>query len=71
MSSKKQLRRKRKQEKAEAARTKGVNPATAFIVIVLVAFVIVGLVAVLRGGPDVGPPPWPGAVWSAEHGHWH
>jgi hypothetical protein len=69
MSSKKQLRRKRRQEKA-AARSQGFNPARAFILVVIVVFVLVGVIATLRG-TDREPPPWPGAVWSEEHGHWH
>lgn len=71
MSSKKQLRRKRREARAEAARKQRVNPATMFLVVVLSLIVILGVVAVLSNREDVGPPPWPGAVWSAEHGHWH
>jgi hypothetical protein len=68
MSSKKQLRRKRQQQKA-AQRRKGINPATVFIVVTVAVLVIVGIVASMRG-PDPRAP-WPGAVWSEEHGHWH
>lgn len=70
MSSKKQLRRKRQQQRAaERQHRKGVNPATLFILVTVAIFVIVGIVASLRGpNPNA---PWPGAVWSEEHGHWH
>jgi hypothetical protein len=67
MSSKKQLRRKRKQQRAE--QRPGINPATAFILVVAVLVVLIGVVAVVKGGDPT--PPREGAVWSAEHGHWH
>lgn len=72
MSSKKQLRRKRKEERAkQAAQNKGMNPATKFILITLALIVVVGFIATWRGDAPDEPAPWPGAVWSAEHGHWH
>lgn len=70
MSSKKQLRRKRRQQNAANTRNRKINPATAFILVTVALIVIVGIVASLRSS-DVGAPPWPGAVWSPEHGHWH
>lgn len=67
MSSKKQLRRKRKQERA--AKRKGFNPATAFILAVVGLVLLIGVVAAIKGGDPT--PPRAGQVWSAEHGHWH
>lgn len=69
MSSKKQLRRKRQQQKA--AKRQRFNPATAFILLVLALVLAIGVTAAILGGGDRPPAPWPGAVWSAEHGHWH
>lgn len=70
MSSKKQLRReRRRQERQEKRRTKR-NPATVFIVAIALALVAVGVFAFFVKG-DRGEPPFPGAVWSEAHGHWH
>lgn len=70
MASKKELRRKRRQEKQEKHGRGKMDPATLFIVVVVAA--IVALTAVgLFLRRDSEPPPWPGAVWSPEHGHWH
>lgn len=71
MSSKKALRRQRA-EKKRAERKKGLNPATLFILVIgiLLALIVVSVyVFGEAGGP--GDPPWPGAVWSPSHGHWH
>ncbi len=69
MSSKKRLRQKRKQEKAQAQR-RGLSPATLFIIITLALIVVLVVVAYLTG--DARPnAPRPGAVWSEAHGHWH
>jgi hypothetical protein len=73
MSSKKDRRRKRQeQEKAQAQARGGRNPATMFIVgiaVILLLTVVGAMVLRARSGPD--QPPWSGAVWSPEHGHWH
>jgi hypothetical protein len=70
MSSKKQLRKKRQEQRAaERQRNRGVSPATLFIVVTVAIVVILGIVAALRG-PDPRAP-WSGAVWSEAHGHWH
>jgi hypothetical protein len=46
------------------------NPATMFLLSVVAVVVVLGLVAfVFRSEGD--RPPFPGAVWSVEHGHWH
>jgi len=71
MSSKKQLRRKRQKEKEERPRGK-VNPAVLFIVgIAAVVLALVVGVALFGGESGPGEPPWPGAVWSPAHNHWH
>lgn len=70
MSSKKKLRQKRREQNA-TQRRKGIDPGVAFILITAALVVVIGVVAALVGGPERGTPPRPGAVWSAEHGHWH
>lgn len=72
MSSKKKLRRRQRTAQKEQARQGKANPAWLFILgIVLVIGLTLGGVAIFgdRSGP--GDPPWPGAVWSPAHGHWH
>jgi hypothetical protein len=68
MSSKKQVRRKRREQRA-AARGKGINPAKAFILVMVGLVVLIGVVALIAGRG--AQPPRPGMVWSQEHGHWH
>jgi hypothetical protein len=47
-----------------------VNPTILFIASIAAVVLVLGVVAfVFRG--DTPPPPWPGAVWSDQHGHWH
>lgn len=73
MSSKKAHRQQRRE--AERARTearRGMNPALAFALVIAAAIgLTLGGVMLFgdRSGP--GDPPWPGAVWSPAHGHWH
>jgi len=68
MSSKK-ARRRKVQEQALADNRKGLSPVTIFILgIGLALALVVGGVVVFG---DREEPPYPGAVWSAEHGHWH
>lgn len=74
MSSKK-ARRKQNKEQRKARSRKKRNPAKVFIAAMLGLLVLIVVGALLFGdptasGPD-GDPPWPGAVWSPEHGHWH
>ena len=71
MSSKKQLRKRRQEEEKASPRSK-VNPAVLFIagIAVVVLGLVVG-VAVSGGESGPGEPPFPGAVWSPAHGHWH
>ena len=70
MSSKKQLRRARR-ERAAQEKTHGKwNPVTLFIVSIAALVLVLGVASFFLG-EDHGPPPWPGAVWSSLHGHWH
>jgi Flp pilus assembly protein TadB len=74
MSSKKSLRKKRQKEEAQEQVRRGrrFSPATLFILAIGVTIVLSVVVAVLLGdGSGLGDPPWPGAVWSSAHGHWH
>ena len=71
MSSKKARRRERREQNQVAARGR-LSPATLFILSVGFAMLVTVLVAVvLTDRPDRGEPPFPGAVWSNAHGHWH
>lgn len=70
MSSKKARRRERQQKKQEEVRSRGkLSPVTLFMLAIGTALVITALVNVFF--VDRGDPPWPGAVWSDAHGHWH
>jgi hypothetical protein len=70
VSSKKQLRRERRQQEKTGKTGTKVNPAVLFVLSILAVVLILGSVAFFVRG-ESEPPPWPGAVWSAEHGHWH
>jgi len=71
MSSKKAQRKKRREE-AKTEEKKGVNPALLFILAIGLAVVATLGISMLLGGSSAqGDPPWPGAVWSEPHGHWH
>jgi hypothetical protein len=70
VSSKKQLRRARQaREQVQKEKTK-LNPVWMFLLSIAAVVLVLGVVA-LFFGPDRGPPPWPGAVWSEAHQHWH
>jgi hypothetical protein len=71
MSSKKALRRERK-EQEEAGRSKRLSPVTLFMLSIggAVLLTIAGAL-LLTDRSDRGEPPFPGAVWSAPHDHWH
>ena len=70
MSSKKQLRQaRRRKEREEKGKTRR-NPAVLFIGVIVVALLAVGVFGFFFRG-DRGQPPFPGAVWSEAHGHWH
>ncbi|TVR52213.1 MAG: hypothetical protein EA421_14205 [Gemmatimonadales bacterium] len=72
MSSKKARRKKRQQKEAKEKGRGKLNPAHLFILAmgVVLLFIVVGAVVLGASGAP-GDPPWPGAVWSASHGHWH
>ncbi len=71
MSSKKARRRKQKEQRQDE-RKRRVNPATLFIVgIGLAVILTVAAAALFTDGSAPEDPPWPGATWSAAHGHWH
>jgi hypothetical protein len=69
VSSKKQLRRARQAKEQEEKKRK-VNPVWLFLVSIAALVVVAGVVTFFFGA-DHGPPPWPGAVWSPLHNHWH
>ncbi len=72
MSSKKARRRNRRKVVEEERSRRKLNPVTVFLLGIAAAILIAALVAWGLGGPSgPGDPPRPGAVWSAEHGHWH
>ncbi len=72
MSSKKARRRNRQKVEEEERRRRKLNPATVFLLGIAAVVLLTALVAWGLGGPSgPGEPPWPGAVWSASHGHWH
>ena len=71
MSSKKARRRERQDQKQEGRRT-GLSPATLFILAIGAALVVIVVASVVFGDrPGRDEAPWPGAVWSPAHGHWH
>ena len=71
MSSKKARRRKRRNQDQERQGT-GLSPVTIFILSIGVVMLLIVVVAVVFGDrSDRGERPWPGAVWSNQHGHWH
>jgi len=73
MSSKKSVRKQKKEAAQAQAASKGSrDPSRRLLVYVGLALVlIVGVAYFLRGTNSPGDPPWPGAVWSQAHGHWH
>lgn len=72
MSSKKEIRRKQREREQEKRERGGRNPALLFALGIAGAILItVGAVVLLGGSGGPGDPPWPGAVWSAAHDHWH
>ena len=72
MSSKKARRRKRRKREEEERRQSKRNPVTIFMLSIAVAIVLTAVVMWVFGdAAGAGEPPWPGAVWSSSHGHWH
>ncbi len=68
MSSKKARRRKLQEQTQENSR-RTLSPAALFILGIGLAVVLTVAGAVIFG--DRKEPPYPGAVWSEQHGHWH
>lgn len=73
MSSKKARRQERQQQKQdEDRRRSGLSPVTIFMIGIGVAVLLTVVGAFVLGDRSGrGEPPWPGAVWSAAHDHWH
>lgn len=71
MSSKKARRRQRREESKERPRRR-FSPVTLFMLGIGAAVILTVVGAVVLGDrSDRGDPPWPGAVWSSAHDHWH
>jgi hypothetical protein len=70
MSSKKQIRRQQRERSEEVKKRSRLNPATLFIFGVVAAVLVMGVFAFFFQS-DANRPPWPGAVWSPQHNHWH
>ena len=68
MSSKK-ARRRKDQEQAQDRSRRTLSPVILFMLGIGLAVALVVLGAVIFG--DREEPPFPGAVWSEQHGHWH
>lgn len=72
MSSKKQARRRRREREKEEKRGSGRNPAVLFLLGISAAILVtLGAFMVFGGSSGPGDPPFPGAIWSAQHDHWH
>jgi len=68
MSSKKARRRKLLEQTQDRSR-RPISPAAIFVLCIGLALVLTVVGSVIFG--DREEPPFPGAVWSADHGHWH
>lgn len=72
MSSKKQVRKQRREREQEERERTGRNPAVLFLVGITMAIAVtVGGWMLFGGSSGPGDPPFPGAVWSPAHDHWH
>ena len=67
MSSKKKLRRERQQKK-DTTKPR-LSPVSIFLLSIAALLLVVGVLGSLLGSNR--EPPWPGAMWSEAHGHWH
>ena len=71
MSSKKARRRERQEQNQDRGRGR-LSPVALFILTIGLAILVTVVGAIVFGDRSGrGEPPWPGAVWSAAHGHWH
>jgi hypothetical protein len=69
MSTKKQLRRERLEQDRKRGEERKRNPVPLFLWSIAVVLLMAGAIGFLvRGNRE---PPWPGAVWSEAHRHWH
>jgi hypothetical protein len=68
MSSKKLLRRERQQQKEGTTKAR-LSPVSIFLLSIVALLVVVVMIGILTGSNR--EPPWAGAVWSEQHGHWH
>jgi len=73
MSSKKARRKERRQQEQEQGSRKGkFSPVTLFMLAIGAAVLLtIGGAALFTDRSGRGAPPFPGAVWSESHGHWH
>ena len=68
MSSKKQRRRERKVQKDTTSKPR-FSPVSIFLLSIAALLIVVVVIGSLTGTNS--EPPWPGAIWSEAHGHWH
>jgi hypothetical protein len=68
MSTKKQLQRERQRQKGTTKAR--LSPVSIFVLSIVALLLVVGVIGSLVGS-DLPPPPWPGAIWSETHGHYH
>ncbi|SVD83617.1 uncharacterized protein METZ01_LOCUS436471 [marine metagenome] len=69
MSTKKQLRLERQKKRQEEVAKTRKAPVWIFILSIAGLLLAIMLFATFFG--DNPEPPFPGATWSAAHGHWH
>lgn len=70
MSTKKQMRRERAEQGRKLQEERRRSPVALFLWSIAAVLILAGVAGFLMRG-DHGEPPWPGAVWSEAHGHWH
>jgi hypothetical protein len=70
MSSKKALRKERQAKEQEESTRRG-KPSPAMLFILGIGAVLLVTVGAALLFVERGDAPWPGAVWSEAHGHWH
>lgn len=70
MSSRGKAKRQQKEARQAAARRDSQAAVKRLTLGVIGVIVLLGIAAVLLRG-EGSASPRPGAVWSAEHGHWH